>query len=59
MPPFTLFESYPQIPLPLSDQPINEYENTLLVVFKDDEKDLSAELNILACFEVTKYFNDL
>lgn len=58
VPPFTLFLSHPHTPLPLSvmaDQPIDEYENTLLLVIynRNDENDNFRELSMLACFEVT------
>ena len=58
LPPFILFLSHPQTPLPLAvmaDLQINSYENTLLLVLKEDENDLFVGLNMLACFEVTSH----
>ena len=57
IPPFTLFLSHPHTPLPLSvmaNQPINEYESTLLLVICNDT-DENDELNMLAGIEVTNY----
>lgn len=57
----TLFLSHPRTPLPLSvkanQPPINEYENTLLLVIcnNNDENDLYTKLNMMADIEVTNY----
>jgi len=48
VPPFNLFLSHPQTPLPLAimaDKPITAYENTLLLVIKDAEDEMSFLLN--------------
>ena len=58
LPPFTLFLSHPQTPLTMAvmaDLQVNSYENTLLLVLKEDENDLFVGLIMLACFEVTNH----